>query len=317
MSGDTPLVSIVIPCWNGEAFVGEAIESALAQTWPNIEVIVVDDGSTDGSVDVIRCFGERVRWETGPNRGACAARNRGVALARGELIQFLDADDVLMPEKLARMVPVARAAGRDAVVICDWEEERLCGTARRISLCYRDEDPVVFCLERQLQTSSPLHWREKLKRIDGFDESLPCSQERDLHLRLACAGVRFVHVPEALYKVRRRAGSLSADFVPILRQHRTIFARACEQLAACGQLTPARRAAFARTLARDGRASVRFGERALARDYFFRADAIVPGAAVDVFGSRLLRAVAGTAGPIAAERLCRFALSLGIRPQSR
>ena len=79
-----PLVSIIIPCYNAEKYVGEAIESALAQTYPNKEVIVIDDGSTDGSLQVIKSFGHRIRWETGPNRGGSAARNRGIELARGE-----------------------------------------------------------------------------------------------------------------------------------------------------------------------------------------------------------------------------------------
>ncbi|HEX2256968.1 MAG TPA: glycosyltransferase [Afifellaceae bacterium] len=308
---------MIIPCWNGEAFVGEAIDSALGQTYPHLEVIVIDDGSSDGSLDVIRSFGARVRWETGPNRGACAARNRGLAMARGALIQFLDADDILLPEKLSRMVPVALSAGSQAMAICDGESERGGAAAEPMPLAYKGEDPVVFCLHRQLPTLSPLHWRENLERVDGFDESLPCSQERDLHLRLACAGLRFVHLPEALYKVRRQPGSLSAELLPILRQHRSIFARAYDKLSSAGDLTPARRAAFARALARDGRASVRFGEQALARAYFKQADAILPGAAAAVFGSRVLRAVAASAGPIAAERLCQLALSAGIRPHAR
>ena len=96
---NSPLTSVVIPCYNAEGYVGEAIESALNQTYRPVEVIVIDDGSTDGSLDVIRSFGDRIRYESGPNRGPSAARNRGVQLARGELIQFLDADDVLHPEK--------------------------------------------------------------------------------------------------------------------------------------------------------------------------------------------------------------------------
>ncbi len=73
-----PLVSIVIPCFNAEGTVGEAIQSALDQDYPNREVIVIDDGSTDKSVDVIRTFGDSIRWETGPNRGGNVARNRGL-----------------------------------------------------------------------------------------------------------------------------------------------------------------------------------------------------------------------------------------------
>jgi glycosyltransferase involved in cell wall biosynthesis len=99
-----PLVSVIIPCFNAERWVAAAIDSALAQTHRNIEVIVIDDGSTDGSLDVIKNYRNRIRWETGPNRGGCAARNRGVELAIGDYLQFLDADDLLHPEKLSRQL---------------------------------------------------------------------------------------------------------------------------------------------------------------------------------------------------------------------
>ena len=102
-----PLVSVLIPCFNNEPHVGEAIESALAQTHPRIEVIVIDDGSSDGSVGVLESFGQRIAWETGPNRGACVARNRAFALSSGEFIQYLDADDRLRPEKISlQLVPL-------------------------------------------------------------------------------------------------------------------------------------------------------------------------------------------------------------------
>ena len=75
----TELVSIIIPCYNGEKFIGDAIESALGQSYPQKEIIVVDDGSSDGSLSVIRRYEGRIRWVTGPNRGGGAARNAGMA----------------------------------------------------------------------------------------------------------------------------------------------------------------------------------------------------------------------------------------------
>ena len=96
----SPLVSVLIPCHNNEAFVGEAIESALGQTYPNIEVIVVDDGSTDKSLNVIKSYGDRIKWKSGPNRGACAARNTSFFQSQGEFIQFLDADDLIAADKI-------------------------------------------------------------------------------------------------------------------------------------------------------------------------------------------------------------------------
>ena len=102
------LVSILIPCFNAEKWVAQAIESALAQTWSEKEVIVVDDGSTDNSLEIIRRFDGRIRWESGPNRGGGAARNRLLELASGEWLQYLDADDFLLPQKLERQIEFAR-----------------------------------------------------------------------------------------------------------------------------------------------------------------------------------------------------------------
>lgn len=100
----SPLVSIIIPCYNAERWVGEAIQSCLDQIYSPIEIIVVDDGSTDKSLEIVKSFGKKIRWETGFNAGVCAARNRGFRLALGEFVQFLDADDALHPLKIALSV---------------------------------------------------------------------------------------------------------------------------------------------------------------------------------------------------------------------
>jgi glycosyltransferase involved in cell wall biosynthesis len=98
----TPLVSIIIPVYNAGRYLEPTIQSALNQTWTNLEVIVVDDGSTDGSLDVARRFKDsRLQIIVQKNRGSCAARNAGAQAARGEYLQFLDHDDLLAPDKIA------------------------------------------------------------------------------------------------------------------------------------------------------------------------------------------------------------------------
>jgi glycosyltransferase involved in cell wall biosynthesis len=115
------LVSIVIPCYNASNYIAEAIQSALDQTYSACEVIVIDDGSTDHSLSIIRNFGDRIRWETGDNHGGCAARNRGLELAAGTWVQFLDADDRIMPDKIAKQVEVLKTANNDlAMAVCPW-----------------------------------------------------------------------------------------------------------------------------------------------------------------------------------------------------
>jgi glycosyltransferase involved in cell wall biosynthesis len=97
---EQPAVSVVIPCYNGAAFLREALGSVLAQTWPVLEAIVIDDGSTDDSANVAAAFGAPVRVLRQPNRGESVARNRGVRESRGEWVAFLDADDAWVPERI-------------------------------------------------------------------------------------------------------------------------------------------------------------------------------------------------------------------------
>jgi len=104
--GAPALVTVVIPAYNAERHIVEALEGVLAQTYRPVEIVVVDDGSTDATAETVRRFGPRVRFTTQINAGAGAARNRGVAMATGRYIAFLDADDSWPPEKLARQVEI-------------------------------------------------------------------------------------------------------------------------------------------------------------------------------------------------------------------
>ena len=99
-----PLVSVIIPSYNAARYVAEAVASALAQTYQPLEIILINDGSTDDTEEVLLPYVGKMRYFYQPNRGLSATRNRAIALARGELIAFLDADDVWLPEKLARQV---------------------------------------------------------------------------------------------------------------------------------------------------------------------------------------------------------------------
>ena len=254
------LVSVIIPCYNAERFVGEAIESALDQTYPHKEIIVIDDGSTDRSMEVIRSFASRIRWESGPSRGGCAARNRGLALARGELIQFLDADDLLYPEKLNKQVKHMEILGDRYISFCDGSRKRPPNIYERLDW-QSGIDPVVFVVDSGLQTSAPLHRKYLLEEIHGFDESLPCSQERDLHLRLACCSdVQFVRLPETLFFVREVPNSVSSDPERLLEQHSRIFPRAYGILESRNALNEARRRSFARMMAKDANMFVHRGK---------------------------------------------------------
>jgi len=299
-----PLVSIVIPCYNAERYVGEAIQSALEQSYPNKEVIVIDDGSTDGSLERIRSFGEAIRWQSGPNRGGAAARNRGVGLARARLVQFLDADDLLYPQKLARQVPLAVAEPAN-LVLCDWEVGPIDHPERRQvrSNTYAGDDPVIRALSERIHTPAPLHSKELLESIGGFREELPCGQDRDLYLRLACAGASFSHLAEVLYIVRRRPGSVSSNTVRVLEVNGRIHGEAYAELERAGKLTEPRAAAFAGRMAHDARQYLRHGMKDKAREYFRTARRMHPGGGIRDAFSPLGRVLCGVLGPVLTDRI--------------
>lgn len=304
---DAPMVSVVIPCWNAEAFIADAVRSALDQTYPSVEVIVVDDGSTDRTLERVQAFGEKVRLVTGPNAGACAARNRGIRMSRGSFVQFLDADDILLPERIERMVRASESCGELEIAASDWyTESGAKGVPYINTVAGCDADPVLFCLNSQMQTSSPLHRRSRLIDIGGFKTSLPCSQERDLHLRLACNGIQWRRLPEPLFIIRKREASISSDIRKVLDQHAEIFLEAREILSATGRLTAMREEAIAAALSYDGRLYTRLGEFQQARRYFEMAARVSANGAVSGFNREYSRLLCRLIGPLTTERLIQF-----------
>jgi len=121
MNPVSPLVSIVIPCYNAGPWLAQTLESALTQSWPHKEIILVDDGSTDDSLAIARRFESRgIRALSQPNCGAAAARNAGLRQTRGDYVQFLDADDVLAPDKIERQLSRLTISSGPAVATCAW-----------------------------------------------------------------------------------------------------------------------------------------------------------------------------------------------------
>lgn len=224
--------SIIIPCYNGEATVADAVNSALAQTYPDCEVIVVDDGSTDNSLGVLESFASVITLLTGPNRGGAAARNRGVAAATGDYVQFLDADDLLEPKKIETSIGAIRELPRDIIPVTDWRYEHLEESVPAEVLAFpaQDEDVLSAVLENGLQTSAPLHRRSTLVEIGGFREHLKCSQEKDLHLRLAATGHSFYRVPYVGVIVRQTQNSVSSDYTKVLLQRLDVYKHAASIL---------------------------------------------------------------------------------------
>ena len=194
-----PRVTICIPCFNAERWIAEAVRSALGQTWPDIEVIVVDDGSTDGSLEALREFGAAIRVLRGEHRGGNAARNLAWRSGTGEWFQFLDADDYLLPEKIARQFE--EAGPGDVIFSPVWEEK---DGQRTVSKIDAAQDIHALWLSWQFpQTGGCLWSKSALERIGGWNEAVPCCQDPELYLRGVQAGLRFTYAPtpNAVYRV--------------------------------------------------------------------------------------------------------------------
>jgi Glycosyl transferase family 2 len=202
MSAPAASVTIGIPCFNCERWLRDAIASALAQTWSEKEVIVADDGSTDRSREIAREFGVRVRLIETDHRGGNHARNEILRHAKGDWIQYLDADDFLLPEKIARQF--SEAGDLDA---CDViYSPTLMDEAGKCEPSELDPELDIFAqwIAWQLPQTSGCLWRKQaLERLGGWNETMPCCQEHELYLRAIQAGLRFRHAPtaKAIYRI--------------------------------------------------------------------------------------------------------------------
>lgn len=287
----SPFVSIIIPCYNNQDLIQDAIASALSQTYPHIEVLVIDDGSTDGTTDILRTLSDRIYWETQPNQGAPTARNRGLALAKGTYIKFLDADDVLLPDAIERQIQQSQQipSNQKAIVHGEalWVDQNLQPiTSYSLRSREANEDLIHYILTACPLTSCPLHRRDYLLEINGFDPTLPRGQEHDLHLRLALADVEFIYHPEPVYQYRNYAHSdrisnhaltqkgALVQYHILQRQQALIEAKLGDSV------TPEVSAAIARRYWQFGRGVLREGAKAAAQQYFQAAQALYPQSCV-------------------------------------
>lgn len=199
----SPLVSIIVPCYNAERWLDQTLECALAQTWAAKEIIFVNDGSTDGSLAIAHKFEARgVRVIDQPNQGASAARNHGLRLARGEFIQFLDADDLISPDKIAAQIDLLRARPAGTVATCAWGRFQTDPATARFAddEVFRNFTPVDF-LVLAGDTGAMIHpscWllpHAVAERAGPWDESLSLNDDGEYFCRVLLASAGMVYCP--------------------------------------------------------------------------------------------------------------------------
>jgi len=249
-----PLVSIIIPCYNAGRWLAATLDSALAQTWSPIEVIVVNDGSSDNTLTVAHEFSTRgVMVVDQPNRGASAARNHGLRLSCGEFIQFLDADDLLSPDKIARQMERLAAASPRHLASGEWA--RFTDEPARAQFVPEPNWTDLSGLEFQMLhfeagwMMQPAAWlcpRQLLDEAGPWDESLSLNDDGEYFNRVTLASAGILFCPGA--RVYYRSGlstSLSRRLDPVaLRSLWRVNELNCERLlATAGSSARARNAA--------------------------------------------------------------------------
>ncbi|MBA6412299.1 glycosyltransferase [Parahaliea sp. F7430] len=195
-----PLVSVIIPCYNSEKYLSECIDSVLSQDYENIEIIAVDDGSTDGTLNILKQF-KTIYFYTQPNSGACSARNKGFISSSGKYIKFLDSDDFLEPNVISKQVELSEALSDKHIVYGDYYLLRE-AKKKYTNTFIGDGDQTAHLIINDILTSTPLHRRSMLDHVGGFDTRFQSSQEWNLHIRLSSEGFIFHHQPLAVFNYR-------------------------------------------------------------------------------------------------------------------
>lgn len=206
---DPTLISVVMPCYNAAPYVEEAIASVLGQSYPHVELIVVDDGSTDGSTEILQRLAtqhpERITLSYQNRAGPFAARNQALAHANGNYIAFLDADDTWHPDALSLMHAALIAENAD-LAYCGWQN---------IGIAAADPNPIIppdfepseaaaYFLEQNLwPVNTVLVSRHLIDELRGFSERAPTAMDYDLWLRIIARQPRLVRVPDVLAFYRR------------------------------------------------------------------------------------------------------------------
>lgn len=219
-----PICSVIIPTYNHAVYIERAVQCALDQTYPKVEVIVVDDGSTDDTSGRLKRFGDLITYIRKENTGRGDNRNRAIGACTGKYIQFLDADDTIAPEKLAVQIPQLEADDSVTVVYSDCSCNDSTGVELE-SVSYplrHDEDPIPVLLGRTLfGIHAAITRRDAIMDVGMFDPHPLAQEDWDLWLKLALRGYKYKYVPGnfAHYDQRGSSTVVNAPLMYLRMEH--------------------------------------------------------------------------------------------------
>jgi len=210
-----PAVSVITSAYNAQAWIGETLDSVLAQTYTRLEVIVVDDGSTDATPAIVESGAPRVRCMRQKRAGSAVAINAGIRASTAPVLAFVDHDDLWVPDKIERQLEALAADARLGMVYSDatvFEGERDLYCCGQVSRLHSGEVLRQLLLEDFIPSPTPLVRREVLERVGGFDESIWIANDWDMWLRIASKyPVGLVDRPLARYRVHALSTSSTMD----------------------------------------------------------------------------------------------------------
>jgi glycosyltransferase involved in cell wall biosynthesis len=221
MRSNLPKVSVIIPVYNGSDFLSDSIESVLAQDYPNIEIIVINDGSSDSGASeaIALSYGSRISYFSKTNGGVSSALNLGIEKMTGDYFAWLSHDDMFYPHRISRMLTFASGANEDLVLSHNWElVDENCNHIRFVKNfdSFAQALPYAFLLGCLTNGCSLLIPRRLFDLVGLFNENLRCVQDLEMFMRLSKVA-RFKHVPEVLTRIR-----IHKNQVTILRSARLL-----------------------------------------------------------------------------------------------
>lgn len=230
------LISVIIPCFNSEKYLEQALKSILWQTYSHWECILIDDGSTDTSAEIFHSYmknDNRFVYHCKKNAGPSAARNTGIDLAKGEYIQFLDADDILLPERFALCLYAFETHSHADVIYSDYITfQKGQGYSRLLPAKIPHEDTLrAFLFENNLSFAVIIHsllLKSEVAKNNKFDTSLHShAEDIECWIRMALNGVRFAYLDRVLCIYRFTQSSLGSDEVKLLKAKIKVLEQYC------------------------------------------------------------------------------------------